>query len=106
MDAGKLTHLITIQKKTVTQDDELNPIETWADWKTPWAEPLNETSREVYRLKTENPEVTRVFRIRYLVGITAYQRIKFGGDYYEIIGKPINEGERNASLLITCKGVT
>lgn len=102
---GNLTKKITIQNKTVTQDNELNAIETWSDWKSVWAEPMGQTSREVYRLSTQNAEITRVFRIRYLAGVTAYQRIKFDGEYYQIIGKPENEGERKVSLLIACKGI-
>jgi SPP1 family predicted phage head-tail adaptor len=89
----------------VTQDAELNNAETWADWKTVWAEPLDQTSREFYRLATANAEITRVWRIRYLTGVTPYQRIKYGSEYLEIVGKPINEGERNESLLVSCKAV-
>lgn len=105
INAGKLTVQITVQTKTVTQDSELNATESWADTVTVWAEPLEQTSREVYRLRTENPAVSRAFRIRYRTGITAYQRIKFGTEYYSIIGKPINENERGESLLIACEGM-
>lgn len=104
MEAGKLTERITIQIKTITQDAELNPIEAWTDLKTVWAEPLRKSSREFYRAATMNSEVTEVFRIRYTTGITAHQRIKVGSQYLEIIGEPENEGRRNVSLLISCKG--
>jgi len=106
MGAGNMNCRITIQHKTKVQDSELNWTETWVDWKTVWAEPLDETSREVYRLNSENPEVTRAFRIYYMAGVTPYQRIRFKVTrFYEIIGWPTNESERNATLLISCKGV-
>lgn len=102
---GNLTKKITIQSKTVTQDAELNAIETWADWKAVWAEPLDQTSREFYRLSKVNTEITRVFRIRYIAGVTPRQRVKYGAEVLEIIGQPENEGERKVSLLISCKGL-
>lgn len=104
MDPGELTHQITIQIKSITQDAELNAVETWHDWRKVWAKPIPKTSREFYRLSTNNSEITEVFEIRYIAGITAHQRIKFRNRYLEIIGDPINEGERNVELLLTCKG--
>lgn len=106
MRAGELRQRITLQTKIITQDSELNAVETWADWLTVWAEPLGKTSREFYRLSTNNTEITEVFRIRYITGVTTHHRIKFKNRYLEMIGDPINEGERNVSLLLTCKGVT
>lgn len=105
MMPGKLTKKITLQSKTVTQDSELNAIDTWADWKTVLAEPLGQVSREFYRLAKVNSEITRVFRIRYLAGVTPRMRVKYGNEYLEIIGQPENEGEKNVSLLIMCKGM-
>jgi SPP1 family predicted phage head-tail adaptor len=107
MEAGKLTACGTIQFKTITQDTELNPIETWATFKANvWAEPLQQTSREFYRLSTNNSEITEVFRIRYTAGITARMHFVVCGRTLDIIGEPINEGERNVSLLLACKGIT
>lgn len=104
MEAGKLTKWITLQTNTPVQDAELNWTDSWTDWRTVKAEPLTKTSREFYRLATNNAEITHVFRIRYIGGVTAYKRVKFGRKMLEIIGEPDNEEERNVSLLITCKG--
>jgi SPP1 family predicted phage head-tail adaptor len=105
MNAGELSHQIILQIKSITQDAELNAVETWNTWRTIWAAPMGKTSREFYRLSTNNSEITEVFKIRYIAGINARQRIKFKGRYFEIIGEPINEGERNEILLLTCKAV-
>jgi SPP1 family predicted phage head-tail adaptor len=102
-DAGKLTIQITIQSKTIAQDAEGNASAAWSDLKTVWAEPLGKTSREFYRLATNNSEITQIFRVRYAAGITPHMRVKFGGTYLGIIGAE-NEGERNISLLLICKG--
>jgi SPP1 family predicted phage head-tail adaptor len=107
MDPCKLTVRLTIQVNTPTQDAELNQVPHWDDYKTVWAEPLEKSSREFYRAATVNSEVTEMFRIRYTSGITAHQRIRIGtAEYLEIIGDPENEGRKNVSLLLTCKGAT
>jgi len=105
VEARKMTQQITLQTVSLTQDSELNPVPAYTDWLTVWAEPLEKTSREFYRLSTMNTEITEVFRIRYMAGVTSRMRIKFKGRYLELIGEPVNEGERNVSLLLACKGV-
>jgi SPP1 family predicted phage head-tail adaptor len=106
MNPQALNKRITIQYKTISQDSELNTVDDWADQKTIWAQQLQKTSREFYRLSTMNSEITAVFRIRYTTGITAHMRIMLGGMPLEIIGDPINEGGLNESMLLTCKGAT
>lgn len=104
INASELTHRISIYVKSIAQDEELNAVETWTEWRTIWAMPIPKTGKEYYKLNTVNSEVTEAFRIRYIAGITPYQRIKFRCKYFEII-EVINEGEKNESLMITCKGV-
>ena len=104
MNAGELTHLIVLQKKSLTQDDELNSIVTWLDWRTIWTSPLPKTGREYYKLATVNSEITEAFKTRYIGFISPHLRIKFRNKYYEIIDV-INEGERNETLTITAKAV-
>jgi SPP1 family predicted phage head-tail adaptor len=106
MQAGDFRVILTLQSKTITQDEELNPVETWESLKTVWAQPLEKTSREFFRLATMNAEITQAFRIRYAAGITAHMRVIFKETVLDIIGDPINEGERNISMLLSCKGVT
>lgn len=105
INAGKLNQQIILQINNLTQDSELNQISNWINWRTVWAEPLKETSKEFYRLASNNSEIIKVFRIRYIHGVNANQRIKFKNKYFEIIGEPINEGEKNIELILTCKGV-
>lgn len=104
MNPGELTHQIILQIKSITQDAELNSVETWQDWRTAWASPMPKTGREFYRLSTNNSEITEAFKIRYIGGVNPHQRVKFRGKYLEII-EVINEGERNIWLTLTCKVV-
>lgn len=108
MNPGKLKHRLTIQNKTTDQDAELNTVEIWHDWKTVWTAPILPTSREFYsyRLATVNIEVTEGFKVRYIQGVTAHQRVLFKGKTLEIIGDPINIDEANKELILSCKEVT
>ena len=104
MNAGKLTHLIVLQKKSLTQDAELNSIVTWLDWRTIWTSPLPKTGREYYKLATVNSEITEAFKIRYIGFMSPHLRIKFRNKYFEII-EVINTDESNTELLLTAKAV-
>jgi SPP1 family predicted phage head-tail adaptor len=104
INAGELTHKIAIYVKSISQDSELNLVEAWTEWRTIWASPIPKTGKEYYKLNTVNSEITEAFRVRYIGGITPHQRIKFRCKYFEII-EVINEGEKNQSLMITCKAV-
>lgn len=105
MNPSVLTKQLTLQIKTITQDAELNPIETWNDWRTVWTAPMPKTSKEYFKLQTMNNEITEVFKVRYNANINSYMRVKFRNKYFDIIGSPINPEERNEELWITCKGV-
>ena len=104
MNPGSLTHQIILQIKSITQDAELNSIETWRDWRTVWASPLPKTGREYYRLATNNSEITEAFKIRYIGFMSPHLRIKFRNKYFEII-EVINTDESNTELLLTAKAV-
>lgn len=105
MNSGKLSHEIEIYVKSISQDAELNAVETWNLWLKIWAEPITATSKEYYRFSNNNTDIDIIFRIRYQAGINSHQRIKFKSVYYEIIGEPINTNERNRELIITCRAV-
>ncbi len=104
MEARKMTQQITLQTVSLTQDSELNPVPAYTDWLTVWAEPLEKTGREFFRLQTVNSEITEAFRIRYIRGVDPRQRIKFRGKYLEIVNVD-NAGERNIELILTAKAV-
>lgn len=104
INPGELTHQIVLQIKSIFQDNELNVVVVWNDWRTVWCTPLPKTGREFYRLNTNNSEITEAFKIRYIAGVNPHQRVKFRGDLFEII-EVINEGEKNETLLLTCKAV-
>lgn len=103
MNPGKLNKLIDIYKKTITQDSELNPIETWLKIDTIWADVLSKTSSQYYRAATINSQIEEVFHIRYRK-IDGRMRIKFKQRTYEIVGIE-NVDENNVEMFISAKGV-
>jgi len=103
INPGELTHQIVLQIKSIFQDNELNVIEVWNDWRKIWCKPIPKTGREFFKIQTVNSEITEAFKIRYIAGVNPHQRVRFRGNLLEII-EVINEGERNNTLLLTCKG--
>ena len=104
-DPMRPTRQIELQVFSITQDSELNPVPAWRAWRTVWAEIIAETSRDFYKLSNNNSEITKIFKIHYIAGVTAHHRIKFNNRYLELVGEPINEGAMNKYLLLTCKAV-
>lgn len=104
MKSERMHHKIIIQSKIITQDEELNPIEAWVDFATPWVEALSQNSREYYRLATINSEIEKAFKIRYMDGITPHMRAIFKSKTFEIIGIE-NVEERNKEILLSAKAV-
>jgi len=102
INAGELTHQITLQKKSITQDSELNPIETWINWRTLWAQPMPKTGKEYYKLATVNSDITEAFKIRYIGGVSPHLRLLFRCKYFEILDV-INTDEKNQEIIITAK---
>jgi SPP1 family predicted phage head-tail adaptor len=103
MNPGKLNKLIVLQKKITNQDAELNPIETWLDIGTIWADVLSQTSSKYYKMATINSEIEAIFQIRYRK-LDPHMRISFRQRQYEIIGIE-NVDENNVEILISCKAV-
>lgn len=100
MRAGNLRNKITIEQKTVTQDENGDLTETWSTFATPWAriEPLR--GREFLEARAINNELTVRFYIRYRAGVTQDMRIRDAdGNLYDITA-PLHINHRNRELQI------
>lgn len=104
MKSERMKNKITILSKTITQDAELNAVESWAEFATPWVEVLSQNSREYYRLATINSEIEEAFKVRYIAGVTPHMRALFKTKAFEIIGVE-NVEERNKEILLTAKAM-
>ena len=104
MRAGKLDQRVTIQTKTITRDDYGDPVETWADTKTIWAEAITGGGGEFYAAQKLYAETKVVFRVRYDSSFVVTQRVKWLSRYYQIISIEHKSGAYR-ELLLACKEV-
>lgn len=65
MNVGRLSHRITIQKKTVAVDENGIPTENWVDFKTVWASRRELSGREYYSAVAVQMETDVLFVVRY-----------------------------------------
>ncbi len=98
MISGRLDRKITIQELTTTNDEYGEPVESWSDLATVWAEVKQQSAREMWE-SGKVSEVEMMFRIRYRSGIDTTNRISYDGDTYDITG--VREIGRRDGLEIT-----
>lgn len=101
--AGELTNLIDIEARPAGQDD-YGGAAAFGPWARAWAkvEPLSGREIDDAGNVIINEGVTR-FTIRYLPGLTAAMRIKWGANIYAIEGPPLNTNARNIELVINAR---
>lgn len=78
------------------------------DWITVynvWAELQLGNGREFYGAQKINSEVSGLAKIPYQTGITKEMRVKYGDRTFEIIGPPVDIGERHIELELKLKEV-
>ena len=106
LESGKLRHRITIERQA-------NPTSVVAGSKVQAWEALHtnvpasvevSAARETYAADKIETQATHVVSIRYMSGITAKDRIKFGTRIFKIAGV-VNVEERNITLKLFCHEV-
>lgn len=101
MQAGSLRKRITLQARSTSQDGLGQQVTTWADVATVWAsiEPMG--GRELMLAQAIKSESTHKVQTRYLAGVNAAMRIKYGERIFNI--QNVNdENERHRMLIISC----
>lgn len=104
MRAGKLAHVIEIQRASATVNDAGTPTQTWAKVATLRAELVEQTAEEFLRNAGDTTDTTLIFRTRYVAGILNTDRVSFDGEAYGI-ERVVTLG-RNRGLELRCKAVT
>jgi SPP1 family predicted phage head-tail adaptor len=105
MEAGKLSHRVTIQTATVAADGAGNRTETWSTHATVWAAVEPVTGREFIEGFRTNAEITHRVRIRYLSTVTAKMRVLEGTRHYDIVAVLDQKGQRREMHLM-CREIT
>jgi len=85
MRAGKLNNRIEIEHKTESRDSYGGVVNTWATYKTVWAEILTNSGKEFINAKQQHSSLTAVMTIRFTEGVTTKMRVNRKGQYYNIL---------------------
>jgi SPP1 family predicted phage head-tail adaptor len=64
--AGRLERHVTIERKTVAQDETGQPVETWTAWKSTWMGKKDIRAEERFRSEQELAMLTHIY-VRHLM---------------------------------------
>lgn len=91
MRAGRLRHIITIQRPSDSRDSCGGPVAgSWSDFATVRASMESTLGKERYAGPQKVAEADTVFGIRALAGITPDMRILFNGRIFNIAASPMD----------------
>jgi SPP1 family predicted phage head-tail adaptor len=102
MQAGKLNSRVKIEQKSTVQDAYGQPVETWTDVATVWAEVRDITGKEFVSAQATQNAVQTKITIRHRAGIVPAMRAVHGSDTYNIESVL---GQDKISLLLMCSRV-
>lgn len=102
MRAGRLRHSVTIENYSESRDAYGEPDKSWATYATTWAaiEPLR--GDELMVAQQRDPAIKVRIVCRYVAGVTAAMRVKFGSRYFAI-KSVMNRDERDRELELECE---
>ncbi len=114
--AGKLNQLVRIQNPDLVDDSsgggkKPNPAGDGSGWKDSgpkvWAGIDEFSARERLAAGQQQSGLTHKVRLRFTDEVNARSRILFGtilgGRKLYVVGPPINHGQKNRELLLTCE---
>lgn len=101
IDAGKLTKLVMLQKKSgTTKDAAGKKTVTWANVCKVWCQFMESRGREFMAAQQANPRVTHMLKIRYLSTVTNEWRATYRDDVFNF-DAVINTRQSDEELVIT-----
>lgn len=103
MKAGKLRHLVTIERPVKVRAASGDFITTWDTFlEDVYAsiEPLK--GKELFHAQTVNADATHTVQIRFADGVNADMRVVYKGRYLQIADVPINDCECDEMLTFLC----
>lgn len=105
MKAGKLNVLVTIRQKTSTQDEAGQPVLTYSNLATVWANIRHLSGVETIKSEAPTSVVKASIRIRRRTDVTAAMEVVHGATIYEIKAVLPDEESRER-LDLACEVVT
>ena len=102
MQAGRLRHRITIQRKTEARDSYGDAVPTWSDVAEVWAEILSVTGREEYLSEQHRETGQWRIRIRKRDGMNGTMRVLHGDEVYDVLAVLPDQWKTREQILV-CK---
>lgn len=85
MRAGILNSRIVIQQLAAGQDAIGQPVQTWSDFATVWANVKHTSGIEQIKTSAETSTVKVSVQVRYRAGLNAGMRVSHSGNFYNIL---------------------
>lgn len=104
MQAGKLRHLVQLQRRVVTRDTYGGGIEEYHDIAEVWARIQPLRGEEYFKAQQITSSLDTKITIRYLYGLEPIDRVVFGNRIYGVHAL-INPDEKNAEMQLMCSEV-
>jgi SPP1 family predicted phage head-tail adaptor len=102
MRAGSLRHLVEIQERSTSHEPTYGgQVETWTTIATPYAAIRPLSGRELLANDGVQAERTHEVELRFMEGITAAHRVKFGARIFDI-AQVLDVEERARTLRLQC----
>lgn len=102
MQAGKLRHRVTIQRRATTETSLGQPADSWVKVATVWADVSPIRGREWFAAGMEQSTAELRVVMRYRDDVNAQCRIMWGTQPLDIVGAPMNVGGRGTDLELMC----
>ena len=100
MDSRRLNRRFLIEEQSTTQDAAGQPVNTWTEVATVWADIRNKNGLEAIKADAPTSTVTASVRIRYRTDINAGMRGTYDGAVYNILAVlPDLEKKRHTDLV-------
>jgi len=103
MQAGKLQHYVTFQKRVVdaVRDEIGGEVESWPDFKKKWVGMRQLSTKEVFEAAQLQAKVSHLLWGRYDGTLTRLHRIQYGLRIFHIVSIT-NPDERRRKMEIRC----
>lgn len=98
--AGQLTRQVTISRRDIGSDSLGQPVNTWSDFATVWADVRHQSGMEAVKAGAIVSTVKASIRIRYRTDLTAGDRVALGSTTYEIKAVMPDEQRREFTDLV------
>jgi SPP1 family predicted phage head-tail adaptor len=101
---GERRHFVVILEPISALGEWNNPQPGWRVFAQARAALKSHTGREFWQAQQRQSEISELFNIRYLAGVTPKMRLVYGGVTYDILDVEDIEG-RHVEMNLACRAV-